>query len=37
LEKLFLPPVGERAQILEGSPQEVSAELAGLLKDKGVI
>jgi electron transfer flavoprotein beta subunit len=37
LEKLFLPPVGERAQILEGSPQEVSAELVGLLKDKGVI
>jgi electron transfer flavoprotein beta subunit len=37
LEKLFLPPVGERAQILEGSPQEVSAELIGLLKDKGVI
>ena len=37
LEKLFLPPVGERAQILEGSPQEVSEELFGLLKDKGVI
>ena len=27
----------ERAQILEGSPQEVSEELFGLLKDKGVI
>jgi electron transfer flavoprotein beta subunit len=37
LEKLFLPPVGERAQILQGSPPEVSAELIGLLKDKGVI
>jgi len=37
LEKLFFPPMGERAQILEGSPQEVSAELVGLLKDKGVV
>ena len=37
LEKLFLPPEGERAQILEGSPQEVSTKLAGLLKDKGVL
>jgi electron transfer flavoprotein beta subunit len=37
LEKLFLPPVGERAQILTGTPQETSAQLLGLLKDKGVI
>lgn len=37
LEKLFLPPMGERAQILTGTPQETSAQLIGLLKDRGVI
>jgi electron transfer flavoprotein beta subunit len=37
LEELFVPPVGERAQILEGTPEETSSRLAEILKEKGLI
>lgn len=35
LEELFLPPVGEGAQILEGNVEEVSLKVLDILKDKG--
>jgi len=35
LEKIFLPPVGEAAEILEGKPEEVAAKVFNILKDKG--
>lgn len=35
LEELFLPPVGKTAEILEGNPDEVSARMANILKEKG--
>lgn len=37
LEKLFIPPVGERAEMLEGTPEETSGRLAKILKEKGLI
>jgi hypothetical protein len=35
LEKIFLPPVGEGAQILDGKPEEIASKVFGILKDKG--
>ncbi len=35
LEKVFLPPVGEGAEMLEGKPEEVAAKVFDILKDKG--
>jgi electron transfer flavoprotein beta subunit len=35
LEKIFLPPVGEGAQILEGKPEEIASKVFNILKDKG--
>jgi electron transfer flavoprotein beta subunit len=35
VERIFLPPVGEGAEILEGKPEEVSMKIFGILKDKG--
>jgi len=35
LEKVFLPPVGEGAEILEGKPEEVALRVFNILKDKG--
>ena len=35
LEKIFLPPVGEGAQILEGKPEEIASKVFDILKDKG--
>jgi len=35
LEKIFLPPVGEGAQILDGKPEEVASKVFDILKDKG--
>jgi electron transfer flavoprotein beta subunit len=37
LEELFLPPVGKRAEILTGSADEVSAKIAGIIKEKGLL
>lgn len=37
IEELFVPPVGEVAEILEGAPEEVSGKLVEILKNKGVI
>jgi len=34
---LTYPPAGEKAEILEGTPPEVSAKLAGVLKEKGFV
>jgi len=35
LEKLFFPPVVEGAAMIEGTPEEVSAKVLDILKDKG--
>jgi electron transfer flavoprotein beta subunit len=35
LEKVFLPQVGEGAEILEGKPEEVALKIFDILKDKG--
>jgi electron transfer flavoprotein beta subunit len=35
LEKIFLPPVGEGAEMLEGKPEEVARKVVNILKDKG--
>jgi len=35
LEKLFLPPVGEGAEMIEGKPEEVALKVFDILKDKG--
>jgi electron transfer flavoprotein beta subunit len=35
VEELFLPPAGEGAQILDGSPEEVSLKVVDILKNKG--
>jgi electron transfer flavoprotein beta subunit len=37
LEKLYLPIVEAKAEFLEGSPDEVSAKLAQIFKEKGVL
>lgn len=37
LEKLFVPPVGERAEILSGNADEVSVKTAAIIKEKGLI
>ncbi len=37
LEELFIPPVGKRAEILTGSPDEVSTRTAEIIKEKGLI
>ncbi|NWF94376.1 MAG: electron transfer flavoprotein subunit beta/FixA family protein [Syntrophaceae bacterium] len=35
LEKVFLPPVGEAAEILEGKPEEIALKVSEILRDKG--
>jgi electron transfer flavoprotein beta subunit len=35
VENLFLPPVGEGAEILEGKPEEIATRVFSILKDKG--
>jgi electron transfer flavoprotein alpha/beta subunit len=35
LEKVFLPPVGEGAAMLDGKPEEVALKVFDILKDKG--
>ena len=35
LEKVFLPSVGEGAEMLEGKPEEIALKFFGILKDKG--
>jgi len=35
LEKIFLPPVGEGAQMLEGKPEEIASKVFDILRDKG--
>jgi electron transfer flavoprotein alpha/beta subunit len=37
LEKMFIPMVEKRAEILEGTPEEVSGKLTELLKGKGLV
>jgi len=37
LEQLRVPPKGKGAQILEGSPAEVSTRLAEILRERGVV
>jgi electron transfer flavoprotein beta subunit len=37
LERLFAPPKGKGAQILEGAPEEISAKLAEIFRERGVV
>ncbi len=37
LDELFTPPVGERAEILTGSVDEVTVRLSNIIKEKGLI
>lgn len=37
VEKIFMPPVEKEAEILEGSPDEVSARIAEIVKTKGLV
>jgi electron transfer flavoprotein alpha/beta subunit len=37
VEKLFTPPVGEGAQILQGSPDELATKVADIFQKGGVI
>lgn len=37
IEKLFVPPVTKRAEILSGDPGQVSEKLTGIIKEKGLI
>lgn len=37
LEELFTPPVGKRAEILTGSVDEISTQLTGIMKEKGIL
>lgn len=37
IEKMFLPPEGEGAEIIKGGPEETAAKLAAILKEKGGI
>ena len=37
IEKIALPPKGERAEILEGSADEVAAKLVGKIKELGLL
>ncbi len=35
LEKVYLPPSGEGAEIWEGKPEEIAVKVFEILKDKG--
>lgn len=37
IEKLYVPPVEKQAEFIEGSPEEVAAKIAEILKTKGLI
>lgn len=37
IDSLFPPPVGKRAEFLQGSPDEVSTKLTTIIKEKGLI
>ncbi|MDD3474133.1 MAG: electron transfer flavoprotein subunit beta/FixA family protein [Syntrophaceae bacterium] len=37
IEKVYLPPEGEGAEIIKGSTEEAAARLAEILKEKGVL
>jgi electron transfer flavoprotein beta subunit len=36
VQRLYHPAAGQRAEILEGPPEDVAAKIAGILKEKGV-
>ena len=37
VEKIYIPPRGEGAEILEGSPAEVAQKLVGKVKELGLL
>ena len=37
IEKLYVPPVEKQAEFLKGTPDEMAAKIAGILKAKGLI
>jgi len=36
-EKMYVPPVEKQAEFLNGSPEEIAAKIAEILKTKGLI
>jgi len=37
IDKLYVPPVEKQAEFLKGSPDDIAAKIAGILKSKGLI
>jgi len=37
IEKLFIPPVEKQAEFIKGSPEEVAAKIAEIIKAKGLV
>jgi electron transfer flavoprotein alpha/beta subunit len=37
IEKLYVPPVEKQAQLLKGTPDEIAAKIAELIKSRGLI
>lgn len=37
IDSLFPPPIGKRAQIIEGTPDEVATKVTGIFKEKGLV
>lgn len=37
IEKMFVPPVEKEAEFIEGTPEEVAAKIAEIIKSKGLI
>jgi electron transfer flavoprotein alpha/beta subunit len=37
IEKMYVPPVEKQAEFLKGSPDEVAAKIAEIIKAKGLI
>ena len=37
LEKMYVPPVEKQAEFLKGSPDEVAAKIAEIIKARGLI
>jgi electron transfer flavoprotein alpha/beta subunit len=37
IEKLYVPPVEKQAEFLKGTPDEMAAKIAEILKAKGLI
>jgi electron transfer flavoprotein alpha/beta subunit len=37
IEKLYVPPVEKQAEFLDGTPEEIAAKIAEILKARGLV